>query len=64
VTILGSDDRCIKRKMGYVSECRRPVKAYFMSMYDPLVVFSVCGIHRRLLIKYVDRGSFIEIKAA
>jgi len=64
VTILGSDDRCKKKKMGYVSACHKPVKAYFMSVYDPAVIFQVCGIHRRIFEKYVSRGSFIEIETA
>jgi len=50
--------------MGYVSRCDKPAKVGFMSMYDPSIVFWVCGIHKRVLMKYVDRGSFIEIEAA
>jgi len=62
-TFPALNDRCRHRKMGFVSQCDRPVKAYFQSVCDSMVVFQVCGIHRRLLTKYAERGSFIEIEA-
>ena len=47
--------------MGYASCCDRPVKATFQSVYDPIIFFEVCGIHKKVFAKYVARGSFIEL---
>jgi len=52
--------RCQKRRKGYVSSCDKPAKFGFRSVHDPLVVFWLCGIHKRTLEKYVTRGSFYE----
>jgi len=54
-------DRCTKRAKGYMSTCSKPVKAYFASVYDLSVIFQVCGVHKKIFTKYVERGSFIEV---
>jgi len=54
-------DRCTKRSKGYMTMCSKPVKAYFASVYDLSVIFQVCGVHKKIFTKYVQRGSFIEV---
>jgi len=59
---VNEPDRCTKRAKGYMSTCSKPAKAYFASVYDPSVIFQVCGVHRKIFTKYIERGSFVEVK--